>query len=300
MIAAPTFTAEPHPHHARLRHIALDPIAIRAFFARVAHVNVQNLEYVPFMRFVLARELDAAVGGGLGSLVRTILQDRATGGFTTGVAGTTAEADDFVKFGTAVAHLAGLANDDGMTKKYYARFSVQHTDESDSYLRQAYRDMMLHTDGTYVTERTDWLLMMKFAEAFARGGETRLLHLDDWADLKRFAEDPLGTHPMAYKSPPSKNVSVTVTHPTFFKERGNWCMSYIDQFAYPATIDEGVYLAAMERSMETAPATTALPLPVGDLVMLDNSFWVHGRAAFERDERLHRELMRLRGVYAPG
>jgi protein CsiD len=299
MIAAAGFTVTPHPHHARLRRVAIEADAIRAFFGRVRHVDVQNLEYVPFMRFVMARELDAAVGGGLVTTIRGILTDRATGGFTTGVAGATDDTDLFVKFGTAVAHLAGLANDDAMTKKYYARFSVAHTDASDSYLRQAYRDMMLHTDGTYVAERTDWLLMMKFAEAYARGGETRLLHLDDWSELARFAEDPIGTRPMAYKSPPSKNVPIVVEHPTFFRENGSWCMSYIDQFAYPATIEEGVYLAAMERSMETSPATIALPLPVGDLVMLDNSFWVHGRAAFEPDERLHRELMRLRGVYAP-
>jgi protein CsiD len=299
MIATSAFTVVPHPHHARLRHIAIDPDAVRGFLARTAHVDLQNLEYVPFMRFVVANELELAVGGGLRAAVEAILHDRESGGFTTGLGDLTVDDAAYVRFGTAVAHLAGLANDDAMTKKYYARFSVAHTDDSDSYLRQAYRDMMLHTDGTYVAERTDWLLMMKFAEAFARGGETRLLHLDDWAHLDRFANDPIGTRPMAYKSPPSKNVPVVVAHPTFFRERGSWCMSYIDQFAYPATLDEGVYLAAMERSMETSPATIALPLPVGDLVMLDNSFWVHGRAAFERDERLHRELMRLRGVYAP-
>jgi protein CsiD len=65
MIASAGFTVTPHPHHARLRHVAIEADAIRAFFARVHHVDVQNLEYVPFMRFVMARELDAAVGGGI-------------------------------------------------------------------------------------------------------------------------------------------------------------------------------------------------------------------------------------------
>jgi protein CsiD len=35
--------------------------------------------------------------------------------------------------------------------------------------------------------------MMKFAEKNARGGESRLMHLDDWEDFDRFANDPLGT-----------------------------------------------------------------------------------------------------------
>jgi protein CsiD len=45
-----------------------------------------------------------------------------------------------------------------MAGKYYARFHVKHEDSSDSYLRKAYRNMDLHTDGTYVKEVTDWLI----------------------------------------------------------------------------------------------------------------------------------------------
>ena len=39
-----------------------------------------------------------------------------------------------------------------MTGKYYARFHVKHSDSSDSYLRKAYRNLDLHTDGTFVKE----------------------------------------------------------------------------------------------------------------------------------------------------
>ena len=48
-----------------------------------------------------------------------------------------------------------------MTDKYYARFHVKHQDSSDSYLRKAYTNLDLHTDGTYVKEKTDWLIMTK-------------------------------------------------------------------------------------------------------------------------------------------
>ena len=37
-------------------------------------------------------------------------------------------------------------------------FTLKHEDKSDSYLRKAYTNMDLHTDGTYVKEKTDWLL----------------------------------------------------------------------------------------------------------------------------------------------
>src|SRR5699024_11487701 len=71
---------------------------------------------------------------------------------------------DLVIFATAITHLIGLPNHDAMSGKYYARFTVKHTDNSDSYLRQAYRLFTLHTDGTFVDEDTDWLLMMKMVE----------------------------------------------------------------------------------------------------------------------------------------
>jgi hypothetical protein len=53
-----------------------------------------------------------------------------------------------------------------------------------SYLRKAYRNMDLHTDGTYVKEVTDWLLMTKIDEQNAEGGETAMLHLDDLGTLR--------------------------------------------------------------------------------------------------------------------
>jgi len=125
-----------------------------------------------------------------------------------------------------------------MSGKYYATFLVKHTDNSDSYLRQAYRALTLHTDGTFVDEATDWQLMMKFAEENARGGESRLTHLDDWEDFDRFANDPLGARPIVYKAPGSKKVGEKVTHRTFFDNEYGRVISFIDQFACPQTIEE--------------------------------------------------------------
>jgi glutarate dioxygenase len=288
-----------HLGHERLYHVALDGDVLRAFFAACAHVDHQNLEYVPYMRFMLAKTLDQLAGDGFGDTLRGIVRDRATGGFTIGAEGVTSEPDDFVKFGTAVGATLGPANFDAMSSTYYARFSVRHTDASDSYLRQAYRPLTLHTDGTFVDEPTDWLLMMKFAERNARGGETRVLHLDDWAELPRFSEHPLAAHGFTYKAPQSKNVSAPVERRTFFDASGKPGIRFIDQFVHPETIDEAAYLHDMLASAEGDPATRAVPLPVGDLIVLNNAFWLHGRAAFEAHPDLNRELMRQRGRFSP-
>jgi protein CsiD len=294
-----SYEVRPHPEHPRLKQIEIRPEILTAFFAEVRKVDVQNLEYVPFMRFILADRLDRLVGGGFRQTVCAILTDRHHGGFTLGARETAAGDEDFVKLATAVSHLVGPANRDGMSGWYFARFTVKHTDDSDSYLQQAYRTLALHTDGTYVDEPTDWLLMMKVAEHHAEGGESRLLHLDDWSDLGRFHRHPLSARRFAFKAPPSKNVETSVRRPIFHSDSSGIGISYLDQFAQPETIEQARYLFDLSQSLENSPAIKAPRLPVGMLIMLNNHFWMHGRAGFRRNERLHRELMRLRGGFAP-
>lgn len=296
--AAATYAIAPHPEHPRLLHISLNPDALQGFLDDVSHIDVQNLEYVSFMRFHLADALENRMGQEFADKLVAITKDRNHGGFTIGVQGLTEDSADYVRFGTAIGHILGPGNHDSMSGTYYARFLVKHTDSSDSYLRQAYRLFTMHTDGTFVTEATDWLLMMKFDEKNAVGGESRFLHLDDWAECQRFAMDPLGSKPLLYKSPGSKNVNDRVERPVFFHGEFGLSMSFIDQFVQPANRAEAAYLKALSESMEASSGTKTVGLPTGDLVVLNNYFFVHGRAPFEKNELLHRELMRQRGTFA--
>lgn len=296
--AVATYTISAHPNHSRLLHLSLNADALAAFLNDVRHVDVQNLEYVPFMRFHLARALVTHMGSDFADTLVGIVKDRQHGGFTLGLEGITQGSDDYVKFGTAIGHILGPGNHDSMSGTYYARFLVKHTDASDSYLRQAYRLFTMHTDGTFVTEATDWLLMMKFAEENAVGGESRFLHLDDWAECAQFASNPLGSKPLLYKAPGSKNVDERVERPVFFHGEFGLSMSFIDQFVQPANGAEAGYLHDLSASMEASSGTQTVSLPVGDLVVLNNYFFVHGRAPFEQHEQLHRELMRQRGTFA--
>lgn len=288
-----------HPQSNRLYHIEINKEAIAQFLSTVRekNISVQSLEYTPYQRLIVSAILLDCVGEQFGEILRGIIHDRESGGFTLGLEGVTEDTDEYVIFATAITHLIGLPNHDAMSGKYYARFTVKHTDNSDSYLRQAYRLFTLHTDGTFVDEATDWLLMMKMVEENAVGGESRLLHLDDWNELDRFTSDPLGGYKFTYKAPASKNVDDEVERATFFKQNDKPCISFIDQFAYPETIEQAQYLRDLSHSMENDESVIELELPVGDLVVLNNLFWLHGRAAFERNENLNRELMRQRGRF---
>jgi protein CsiD len=293
-----TYEIAIHPLQSRLYHITLAQEPLQDFFAAVRNIDTQNLQYVPFTRFALAKKFADLIGGRIVSTLRNILIDRNSGGFTIGVRGETVSAEEYVKFGTALAYMLGPANFDAMSGTYYARFVVKDTDSSDSYLRQPYRLFTLHTDGTFVEDATDWLMMMKIAERNAVGGESRLLHLDDWEELHHFSTHPLASYPFNYVSPPSKNVSHTTRRPTFFLDRGHTCICFIDQFVQPETLVQAKYLQALSESMERSAGTSAIPLPVGDLIVLNNLVWLHGRAPFQQHPELQRELMRIRGSFS--
>ncbi|WP_144549302.1 glutarate dioxygenase GlaH [Bacillus sp. X1(2014)] len=288
-----------HPQTDRLYHIQLSKKAIQGFLDTVKAENysVQHLEYTPYSRLIVSSILLDHVGEEFCDLLRNIVHDRESGGFTIGLDGVTEDTDEYVIFSTAISYLLGSSNFDSMSGKYYARFSVKHTDNSDSYLRQAYRLFTLHTDGTFVDEPTDWLLMMKIVEENARGGESRLLHLDDWKDLDKFSNHPLASHKFTYKAPSSKNVNQEIQRLTFFNYNNKPGACFIDQFVYPETIEEAKYLRDLSHSMETDESVTELKLPVGDLVVVNNIFWLHGRAAFEVNPNLNRELLRQRGRF---
>ncbi len=293
------YEVKSHPQSDRLYHIEINKEAIAKFLAAVEEkgITVQTLEYTPYQRQIIASLLQDFVGEDLGETLRGIVHDRESGGFTLGLEGVTEDTDEFVIFGTAISHLVGMPNFDAMTGKYYARFTVKHTDNSDSFLRQAYRLFTMHTDGTFVDEPTDWLLMMKMVEENAVGGESRLLHLDDWKELDKYVNNPLGKHKFTYIAPPSKNVTQTVDRATFFNVNDKPCICFIDQFVYPETIEQAKYLEDLSASLESDDSVIELELPVGDLVVLNNLFWMHGRAAFEVNPDLNRELMRQRGRF---
>lgn len=292
------FTISQNADHERLLHLELAASALSGFLEDVKDIDVQNLEYVPFMRFHLAQAMVQRVGTGFDATLRKIVRDRTHGGFTIGLQGLSTDSADYVKFGTAIGHILGPGNHDSMSGTYYARFVVKHTDASDSYLRQAYRLFTMHTDGTFVSEATDWLLMMKFEERNAVGGESRFLHLDDWTERDEFLNNPLGSRPFLYKAPGSKNVDEVVERPVFFHGEFGLSLSFIDQFVQPQNLEEASYLKKLSESMEASSGTRTVRLPVGDLVVLNNYFYVHGRAPFHPNEHLHRELMRQRGMFA--
>ena len=262
--------------------------------------TITSLEYKPFSRFTLAKSLDEVFENKLGKVLVTILNDRETGTIIIEpeISNKKFDKDFLVKLSTGFAYLVGNPNFDSMTDKYYARFYVKHQDASDSYLRKAYTNLDLHTDGTYVKEKTDWLIMTKMEEQGVSGGESVILHLDDWEHLDELSKNPVGQQDFIWGSPKSKNVEYKVEHPVFKKDKdGKPIISYIDQFPEPKNMEQGLFLQRLSDCLEESKNKVEFPLPTGSTILSNNYFWLHGRKPFKENTNLSRELLRIRGTF---
>ena len=173
---------EDHKNSKRVKVIKIPEADLdRLVFPFKKH-SITSLEYKPFTRFTIAKSLDELFKNELSKQLNKVLSDRNSGTviIEPEMKNNKFDKDFLVKLSTSLAYLVGNPNFDLMSGKYYARFEVKHVDQSDSYLRKAYNSLDLHTDGTYVKEKTDWLIMTKMEEQNVSGGESVILHLDDW------------------------------------------------------------------------------------------------------------------------
>jgi protein CsiD len=295
-----SFKIENHQKSKRVSVIKLEEKDLdRLIFPFQKH-TITSLEYKPFSRFTLAKSLDEVFENKLGKALLKILNDRETGTIIIEpeISNKKFDKDFLVKLSTGLAYLVGNPNFDSMTEKYYARFHVKHQDSSDSYLRKAYTNLDLHTDGTYVKEKTDWLIMTKMEEQGVSGGESVILHLDDWEHLDELSKNPVGQQDFIWGSPKSKNVEYKVEHPVFKKDKnGKPIISYIDQFPEPKNMEQGLFLQRLSDCLEESKNKIELPLPVGSTIFSNNYFWLHGRKPFKENTNLSRELLRIRGIF---
>jgi protein CsiD len=262
--------------------------------------DLTAIEYKPFTRFTIAKYLDDLTNNRLSKFLNDTLRDRKTGCFIISPEKMIKETDDIflVKLSTAITYLIGTPNHDSMAGKFYARFHVKHEDKSDSYLRKAYTNLDLHTDGTYVKETTDWLMMTKIEEKNVEGGESVMLHLDDWEHCEELFNDPVGRENFVWSSPKSKNIEYKVEHPVFFQDKNNLPqISYIDQFPEPKNMKQGQFLQKLSDALEGSTNKVITKLPVGSSIVANNYFWLHGRKPFIENRYLSRELLRLRGKF---
>ena len=295
-----SFTIKDHSKSKRVQVITFQESDLDKLIFPFKKHSITSLEYKPFSRFSLAKSLDEVFENKLSETLIEILNNRETGVtiIEPEISNKKFDKEFLVKLSTGLAYLVGNPNFDSMTNQYYARFTVKHEDNSDSYLRKAYTNLDLHTDGTFVKEKTDWLIMTKMEEQNVSGGESVILHLDDWEHLDEMSKNPVGQQNFTWGSPKSKNIGYKVEHPVFINDsKGMPTISYIDQFPEPKNMEQGLYLQKLSDCLEESKNKIIFPLSVGSTIFSNNYFWLHGRKPFVEHSGLSRELLRIRGTF---
>ena len=295
-----SFTIKEHSQSKRIQVLKLPESDLDKLLFPLKKHTITSLEYKPFSRFSLAKSLDEVFENKLGKKLVEILNNRELGTAIVEpeINNKKFDKDFLVKLSTGLSYLIGNPNFDSMSGKYYARYTVKHEDSSDSYLRKAYTNLDLHTDGTYVNEKTDWLIMTKMEEQNVLDGESVILHLDDWEHIEVMCNDPVGQEDFKLSSPKSKNIDYKVEHPVFTKDQnGKPIISYIDQFPEPKNMKQGLFLQKLSDCLEESKNKVEFPLPVGSTILSNNYFWLHGRKPFKEHTGLSRELLRIRGTF---
>mgnify|MGYP001229319189 FL=1 len=62
-------------------------------------------------------------------------------------------------------------------------------------------------------------------------------------------------------------------------------------------MDQGNFLQRLSDSLEKSKNKIIIELPVGNIIVANNYFWLHGRRPFHENKDLSRELLRIRGSF---
>ena len=158
--------------------------------------------------------------------------------------------------------------------------------------------MDFHTDGTYVKEITDWLLMTKIEEKHVKGGEGVILHLDDWEYLDELYENPIRKKILCGDFHKVKIMNIKCNTLCYLKMKRKDLKLHIDQFPEPKNMVQGIFLQKLPDNFEESENKVIIKLPVGSSIIVNNYFWFHGRKTLLENNELSRDLLRIGGSFS--
>jgi hypothetical protein len=165
----------------------------------------------------------------------------------------------------------------------------------------------LHTDGAYHDPPPDWVALGMVGQWAASGGDTLLLHVADWDDLRSFLADPRANRPALWETPgavPAAEVArlaaacvaTTVSAPLLEPESGGVRIRF--GIRLPAT--DADFFAAVGESLGRSARVRRVALAVGDAYLVNNRYVLHGRDALAPHPAMYRAVVRVRGWFDGG
>ena len=95
----------------------------------------------------------------------------------------------------------------------------------------------------------------------------------------------------------SKNYAKAVEKSLFYFDTRHRCFRFTDQMILPKNMSEAKFLHTIAEKLENSPSRYDYDHNEGELFIVNNKFWVHGRRRILSETGFNRELLRIRGHF---
>ncbi len=290
----------------RIYSINIEDNYLYEYLDKVRNISVRDIEYIPYFRFLMAREFEQIFK--IKDTLLNVLNERETSAILINCNHCDINEDPHIKISTAISHLLGIPNIDPLSGKHYGIFTIKDTDLQVPNLLRPYEAFKMHTDGAYMKKVPDWIFFMKMEERRATGGQSKLLHIDDWNDFDYFYNHPINKNTVKFLSHPDSKTAM-VSQPDNDENSGIYSsllnindlhksIRFVDRFIHPKNLEEAEFIYEFQNSLENSKGILEIDIPVGCILIVNNHRWLHGRQQFGIDSGLTRKLMRQRGNWA--
>ena len=283
---------------ARIVEITMDKEQWEQFLYETNAFNETVLTKRPYSRFIVADCLQKILGNQHTKLILDAVQSNQQGAVFINYPYVDSQLGVHLKLATAFAYLLGQPYRDELTQNYFAAINMTAETQGDSFLSEPYEDLRLHTDGTFYKKPVEWVVLAKVIQHNIQGGELTLHHLYDLPELEELLQHPLACRPFLFEASASKNVGEVCIQSVFFKTNDQLAIRFSDQFASPQNTEEAFFLHRLSDALESSAYRLIYPFPVGQLVLLNNSCWLHGRLKIKNTSTFMRQLLRIRGSFS--
>jgi protein CsiD len=168
--------------------------------------------------------------------------------------------------------------------------------------RSPYLPDPLHTEAHGASGNgEDYLILACIAREHCEGGETRLLHLDDWGERDCFLSSEYAFRPFPWTFPCSglsADGPIQCQRSLFWLDNGGLCIRLSPGNAQPPPGPHTEYLRDLQASLNEARSLARFVLLPGDVYLINNRVWVHGREPLKPNPLLSRHMLGVHGTFS--
>jgi glutarate dioxygenase len=282
----------------RVEEMRLAPGVAEEFAAATLAVSLAEVEFSPLIRFQLTEKLMHLAGDDFRQSLISTLQDYERGAVLLDYrdAYENMNVDSIIKLLTAVTYAFGTCNHDHVSGTYYYKFTLTGEKIFKTPLNNPFKDMHIHTDGCFSHGFSDFVLMAKFEESGTEGGESKVLHIQDLDELESILQSPLAWRKYLFKGHAAHNLTQGYYRQLFWKADNTIRLNLNNATVSPRDLEEARFLSELHQKIDDASHLTTLAS--GQCLILNNTFWTHGRGKFTKiSEQSVRTLLRMRGSF---